>query len=183
MFKAGDTVECVDNDNGKKSVTVGKQYEVLAAGPDSIRIKSDNGFKGSLRNDRFKLVGAIANSAPTTPNLKSVFSVGDRVRYIGKCYSAQGGLAQGATLTIDSLTELTKFAMATDDNRKQWSIGCLDTDNFTVVIHGSNPCAIVAAMEIKRVAELKPCTCDSMDLFRKGCGCGAIMKQKWGLQG
>lgn len=35
----------------------------------------------------------------------------------------------------------------------------------------------------KSVVEIRPCTCDSMELFRKGCGCGAIMKQKWGLQG
>ena len=28
----------------------------------------------------------------------------------------------------------------------------------------------------------KPCTCESLVLFRKGCQCGAVKKQQWGLR-
>lgn len=41
--------------------------------------------------------------------------------------------------------------------------------------------ATLARVESIQPAEVKPCTCDSLELSRKGCQCGAIAKRKWGL--
>lgn len=65
MYNVGDVVECIDNDNGKKEITIGKQYIIDKMSLDSIYIVTDKGRKGHFASNRFKTVSINAMvSAP-----------------------------------------------------------------------------------------------------------------------
>ena len=77
------------------------------------------------------------------------------------------------------------MAMKTSDNSLWAYAEGLEADSALMLIGSSGKscwyeCFSLADSYTKAIAS--PCTCDSMELFRKGCTCGHVKKQKWGLQ-
>lgn len=128
-----------------------------------------------------------------------VFKLKDAVKWLGTDQSYAGKTVKTNDIGIVA-------ALIGNDLKVEFSCGLeIITHNKSFELVSANPCSEIdmgmmlpegigaAAFDymkrdklggaIKKHTELKPCTCDSLELFRKGCRCGAIVKQKWGLQG
>lgn len=105
-----------------------------------------------------------------------MFKIGDRVKVIDTFHA--GYWPNGTEFVIEDI-------ILNLDTRSTHLKG-LSYNGILGTIH-INRCELVTSnIEIlfKNVnvkEENKPCTCDSMDLFRKGCTCGAVNKRQWGL--
>lgn len=72
MFKVGDKVICIDNDNGYFDLIIGEEYSVINSYEDRVDLRSDDGGVAFYFNQRFKL-----KESPVE------FQVGDIVEYGG----------------------------------------------------------------------------------------------------
>lgn len=182
MFKKGDNVKCISN-SACGAFKKGNTYTVIDCKNGDIFVDLDD--LGSNTNGwsikRFELVTAMQTTTPQVPE----FKVGDRVRlthHYNDHYMPKGH-------------EFTIAEMPTKDLVKG---KCIQNIYFYTVetrylelILPQNSAAItmdqirargVAISKPKVNLQVKPCSCDSMELFRKGCLCGAVVKQQWGLR-
>jgi hypothetical protein len=65
----------------------------------------------------------------------------------------------------------------------EWNVTIVECERAYNLL---NPAIInidLSSNAISQLRQLKPCTCDSLELMRKGCLCGSIEKKQWGLRG
>lgn len=184
MFKVGDMVECIDPGH-YNSLTKGIIYEVLGYdatfSKPTIYVKGDDGNKGNVNADRFKLANSQTTSItnPPTTNPNSVFKVGDIIEHKipGECtlrvesinHNNNRNYATHVVFCKNAIYTNTKFVIDMEAAES----------NYTLV---NNP-KVNFSDAPKSIKDVKPCTCENLVLFRKGCMCGAVVKQNWGLQG
>lgn len=108
-------------------------------------------------------------------------------KYNGIDYLAKGGLGTGESGEIVTNHGYTATVSIRGMN---WSVS--NPDDWDVL--GANPKPIPGAVRVvmpthpiglvnkpKGMVEHRACSCDSLELMRKGCLCGAITKGKWGI--
>lgn len=165
MYQIGDCVECIADSTLK--LTVGYVYCIESINDPFLRVRDDHGQSISFNKMQFKLASKfrpgdeITDGTVTAKISGAVYHPNKEYRFTileDKSYPANAGTEmQLDMVSIDTLCKL---------------VVPIEAVRFT----GSGNLAVK-----EPVSELKPCTCDSLALFRNGCGCGAIVKRKWGL--
>ena len=195
MFKKGDIVEVISLSPGMRGYTIGNKYEVCkdcdvndyyringANVPWCSTVSCDLGVPNSIPFCDVKVVGKAAGSIMVThgnPWINPPFATagvlaipkfkkGDRVECLK---DSPGYLTAGKFYIIQN--SMGDQVFMTNDN------GLYDGFNetfFKLAFQGTK-------IDMSKNPSQKEniCTCESLMLFRHGCKCGAIKKQKWGL--
>jgi len=184
-FKKGERVKFIGDKgvhpNISQGFTLNKIYfvrEDLLYGQQTLRVEQDDtGIPNGWMEHYFKpyTIGInstkIANTSVTNPSMtKAKFNVGDILSYTNeRCLlKINSILLRTYDTTVMEYPNHPKYV------NKPFILNFDAADMLYKLISSTN--------SNSEVILTKECTCESLILFRKGCQCGHIKKQQWGIR-